>query len=91
MTTQLTRPDRFSIEANLNLGDRGRSEKRRRVDELYVAGLEAYAEGNLVRAIAYWESALEIDPTFQPAAKNIDVAERAIELREKMEELNRVD
>ena len=91
MTTQLSRPDRFSIEANLNLGDRGRSEKRRQVDELYVSGLEAYSEGKLVRAIGYWEAALELDPTFQPAAKNIEVAERALNLRERMEEMNQVE
>ncbi len=91
MTTQLSRPDRFSIEANLNLGDRGRSDKRRRVDELYISGLEAYSKGKLVRAIAYWEAALEIAPTFQPAAKNIEVAERSLELRERMEEMNQVE
>ena len=59
LTTQFDFLDRFSIEATLNLGDRGRVALAARVDELYLAGVEAYAEGALDEAIEYWLSALE--------------------------------
>jgi hypothetical protein len=41
--------------------------------------------------VAYWESALEIDPTFQPASRNIEVAERAMKLQQTMEDLEKVE
>ncbi len=91
MTTQVNTADRFSIEAKMNLGDRGRAELRQQIDEYYIEGLEAYAQGELNRAIDYWEAALDLDPTFQPAAENIVVARRALRLQQDMEALNKVE
>lgn len=91
LTTQTDELDRFSIEAKLKLGDEGRYEKRGIVDELYIAGLEAYASGDLEKAIAYWEAALEIDVSFTPAEEFITSATRSIELLERMQELNKVE
>jgi tetratricopeptide (TPR) repeat protein len=76
--------DKFSIEAKLNLGDRGRQAERKQVDELYLNGLEAYAQGNLERAIELWEQALAIDPGFQPARENIATARKALELQNRV-------
>ncbi len=91
MTTQLTAVDKFSIEATIPFGDRGRGLDSRKVDEYYIAGLESYAKGNLSKAIDYWKAALEIDPTFQPAAENLIVADTAVKLQESMEALNVVE
>ena len=78
--------DKFSIEAKLNLGDGGRFAQRNRVEELYIDGLESYAIGDITEAIRSWQMALEIDPTFIPARKNIDSALKALELQKAMEE-----
>jgi hypothetical protein len=78
--------DKFSIEAKLNLGDRGRLAQRDRLDELYLNGLEAYATGRLAEAIAFWEQALQIDPGFAPARENIETAQKALRLQQEMEQ-----
>jgi tetratricopeptide (TPR) repeat protein len=78
--------DKFSIEAKLNLGDKGRLSERARVDELYLNGLESYAHGQLAEAIAFWQQALEIDPGFAPARENIATAEKALKLQQEMEQ-----
>ncbi|MBA7631253.1 hypothetical protein ES703_38783 [subsurface metagenome] len=78
--------DKFSVEAKLNLGDRGRLAQRNLVEDLYLSGLEAYARGNWAEAIQYWERLLEIDPGFIPARQNIETALKALELQEAMEE-----
>ncbi|MDC7225574.1 MAG: UPF0164 family protein [Spirochaetales bacterium] len=83
--------DRFSIEARIKLGDEGRYERQHMVDELYIAGLGAYANGDLQKAIAYWEAALELDNSFTPAEEFIASAARSIDLLNRMEELNRVE
>jgi hypothetical protein len=82
--------DKFSVEAKLNLGDRGRLAARDRVDALYLDGLEAYAKGNLEEAIRNWEEALEIDPGFAPARDNIETAKRALQLQQRFDEQLRV-
>jgi tetratricopeptide (TPR) repeat protein len=76
--------DKFSIEAKLNLGDRGRQAESKQVDELYLNGLEAYARGELERAIELWQHALAIDPGFKPAQENIDTARKALELQNRV-------
>jgi hypothetical protein len=91
LTTQTNSIDRFSIEAKIKLGDEGRFAKAELVDELYIAGLESYAEGNLERAIAYWKAALETDKSFTPAEEFIASASRSIKLLERMQELNKIE
>ncbi len=91
MATQLTSLDKFTVQMKLNLGDKGRHGKEQKVDDYYIAGLKEYANGNYYRAMKFWEAALKIDPTFQPAAENIAVAEDAIDLQKKMEAINQVE
>lgn len=90
-TTQLGTVDRFSIGATLNLGDRGRADLRKQVDELYVIGLEDYANGNIRQAIEHWEKALELDSDFTPAREMLKTAGRALALQREMESLQEVE
>ncbi len=91
MTTQLTSPDKFTVQLKLNLGDKGRAGKAQKVDEYYIAGLKEYANGNYKRAMSFWEAALKTDPTFQPAAENLSVTKTAIYLQKEMEATNQVE
>ncbi len=78
--------DKFSVEAKLNLGDRGRLALRNRVDELYLNGMEEYARGELERAVSFWQQALELDPQFTPARQNLETALKALELQKEMQD-----
>jgi hypothetical protein len=78
--------DKFSLQARLDLGDRGRGAKQRELDDLYLMGLESYAEGDLLGAIDYWEQVLELDPSYEPARANIETAKKALEQQVEMEE-----
>ncbi|HDQ14473.1 MAG TPA: hypothetical protein ENN41_06640 [Sediminispirochaeta sp.] len=91
LTTQVTSIDRFSLEASMELGDRGRAELQQQVEEYYIEGLKAYASGSLQRAIEYWEATLELDPDFQPAEENMSVARRSLELQREMEAVTKVE
>lgn len=90
LLTTLAVPDRLSVEVKLNLGDLGRQEAEDRARELYLAGLDAYAKGNLEDAVIQWEKALEILPSFQPARDLRETALKAIELRRKMVESQKI-
>lgn len=79
LTTQIGF-DRFSLASSIDLGDGGRNLTADLVDEYYVKGLDFYAEGNLLGAIANWEKALSLDPRFTPAATNIIMAKQTLEL-----------
>ncbi|TFG61156.1 MAG: hypothetical protein E4H36_10905 [Spirochaetales bacterium] len=90
MATQVGALDRFSVEAKLKIGDRGRAALQAKIDELYTAGLEAYAGGNIKDAIAKWEELLKIDPEFQPAAQLLKTAQNALSLEQQMEQILQV-
>ena len=78
--------DKFSLQAKLNLGDKGRGDEQRALDALYFEGMELYAAGDLYEAIGKWEQVLEIDPTYAPARANIETAKKALELQAEMED-----
>ncbi len=78
--------DKFSVEAKLNLGDKGRLTFQNQIDELYLNGLEAYARGDLQEAIDYWQKALKLDPSFTPARENIETARKALQSQQEMQE-----
>ncbi|MFP3960057.1 MAG: UPF0164 family protein [Spirochaetaceae bacterium] len=87
LATQVDRIDRFSIQAAFDLGDRGRGEQRDRVEDFYLSSLEAYADGDLEQTVRLARRALEIDPTFTPAARTLDSAERMLTLQRQMESI----
>ena len=79
--------DRFSIVSSLNLGDKGRADIAKKVDEYYIAGLRAYAEGDLLEAVRYWEKALQLDPGFTPALLNLTTVKRTLQMINEMQSM----
>jgi tetratricopeptide (TPR) repeat protein len=91
MTTQLSNLDRFSVAMKINLGDNGREDRYKRAEELYLAGIDFYARGDIADAIAYCERALDINPDFTPAQETINMARRSRDLQARIEELQKIE
>ncbi len=91
LLTTLAIPDRLSVEVKMNLGDLGRQEAEDRARELYLAGLDSYAKGNLEDAVMYWDRALEVLPSLLPARELRDTAQKALDLREKMKTSQKIE
>ena len=87
LSTMSDTPDRFSIEAKINLGDEGRLALRNRMDEYYISGIEEFAAGNLEKAIGYFEKALQLDPDFGPAREYLDEVNRQLKNRDELRAL----
>ncbi len=86
LTTQFTPLNRLSIQAAFSLGDLGRAELAKKVDNLYLTGLEAYAAGDVAAAVAAWTEALKLDPGFDPARESLRAAKASLELLKRIEE-----
>ncbi|GAB4221940.1 MAG: UPF0164 family protein [Spirochaetales bacterium] len=91
MTTQFTNLDRFSIQLKINLGDEGRQAKARKVEELYLSAIEAFARGEFQKSLELCDEALSLDPTFTPARETIQSIERAIELQQEIEARQKIE
>jgi hypothetical protein len=90
LTTQLAPLNRISIQAVFSLGDLGRADLAKRVDSLYLSGLEAYTKGSVDEAISLWNEALALDPYFDPARESRDAAEASMQLKQTMSELMKI-
>jgi opacity protein-like surface antigen len=90
LTTQLTPLNRISIQAAFSLGDLGRADIAKKVDNLYLNGLDAYSRGEIDSAIALWDEALRLDPTFDPARESRDSAMASKGLKQTMIELQKI-
>ncbi|MDP3179266.1 MAG: UPF0164 family protein, partial [Spirochaetaceae bacterium] len=90
LTTQFTPLNRISIQASFGLGDLGRAELAKRVDTLYLSGLEAYSRGELDESISYWSEAIRLDPTFDPARESLRAAMASKSLKQTMGELQNI-
>jgi hypothetical protein len=91
LLTQLTPLNRVSIGVRFNLGDQGRQALSDRIDELYLAGLNAYSRGNNNEAQYYWEEALKLNPRFIPAIEGLNMIRRSLELEERINDMQRLD
>lgn len=91
LTTQTTPLNRLSIEARFDMGDSGRREKQRQVDDLYILGLEAYARGDIEQAVGLWQEALDMNPYFDPAREGIETARAALRLQQRVLEIQRLE
>jgi hypothetical protein len=85
LLTQLTPLNRISLGFRINLGDQGRKEKAGKVDVLYLAGLDAYAAGNINEARKNWEAALAINPRFDPAKEGLNLIKNSTMLDSRIE------
>jgi hypothetical protein len=90
LTTQLTPLNRISIQAALSLGDLGRADIAEKVDNLYLNGLDAYARGEIDTAISFWDQALKLNSTFDPARESRDAALASKGLKQTMVELQKI-
>ena len=91
LTTQFSSLNRLSIQVRFRLGDMGRAAKAAKVDELYVAGLEAYARGEVERAVSYWTEVLVLDFSFDPARDALRAARASLGLRKEVTDLQRLE
>jgi Uncharacterised protein family (UPF0164) len=91
LTTQVTSLDRFSLALKLNLGDFGRMTRVERSQLLYLQGLEEYANGDISKAIVYWQESLEVRPDFTPAKQMIETARKTLELNKMIEDNQTID
>jgi len=76
--------DRMSIAVEVNMDKVKQLLLRDEVQTLYLKGLSAYAEGNLVLAISYFENAISLDPSFTPAAEMLDTARASQKIKEEL-------
>ncbi len=90
LTTQVTPLNRISIQAAFSLGDLGRADIAKKVDTLYLSGLDDYARGDIDAAIALWDQALALDPAFDPARESRDAALASKGLKQTMTELQKI-
>ncbi len=91
LTTQGELFDRISLEAKIDLGDLGRLDRKNRVQDIYLKGLEEYARGNYRLAISLWEDALALDSDFTPAREMVETTRKILQLQEEMEEQQKVE
>jgi len=91
LLTQLQSLNRLSIALRFDLGDGGRRVLADKVDELYLLGLEAYSKGNLNDARLCWEEALKLNPKYEPAQEGLNMLENREDLRQRIEDLYRLD
>jgi hypothetical protein len=90
LTTQFTPLNRISVQAAFSLGDLGRGDIAKKVDTLYLSGLDEYARGEIDSAISMWEEALALDPAFDPARESRDAAQASKGLKQTMTELQKI-
>ena len=81
LATQFSSLDRFSVQARLNFGDEGRAATRKLVDEYYLEAWRASAVGKTDLAIEYSQRALDLDPSFSPAARLLQISRETRQLQ----------
>jgi len=91
LLTQLQPLNRISLAVRFDLGDSGRGALVKKVDELYLLGLEAYGKGNIDDARLCWEEALKLNPKYEPARESLTMLEDRENLKQKIEALNKLD
>ncbi len=91
LTTSLQPLNRVSLSARFNFGDDGRAVKAARVEELYLTGLDEYANGNTEEAARLWTAALKLDPGFDPARESLAAIDRSLQLVRRMDEIQKLE
>ncbi|MCI1208378.1 MAG: UPF0164 family protein [Treponema sp.] len=91
LTSSINPINHISLSAKFNLGDRGRQKKQKQVDTIYNQGLAYYAGGDMEKAIATWNKALQIDKRFDPAIEGIKAAEYSLKLYDRVLDIQNLD
>ncbi|GHU64451.1 hypothetical protein FACS189447_01260 [Spirochaetia bacterium] len=91
LLTQMQPLNRVSLGVRFNLGDGGRKERSLRVDELYLAGLDAYSRENYPLARDYWEEVLTLNPKFEPAREGINIIAHAENVQQRISDMQTLD
>ncbi|MBR5400575.1 MAG: UPF0164 family protein [Treponema sp.] len=86
LTSSFSPVNRISLSAKVLLGDRGRAERQKVIDELYSQALEYYANSEWEKAIETWEAILKLNKRYDPAIIGIESARAQIEMYEKVRE-----
>ncbi len=76
--------DRISIQASINLGDRGRKALQEKVDEEFLAGYKAYQAGAYSEAIEHFRKALELDPSFDIAQRYLVTVQNLLDASDNL-------
>lgn len=87
LTSSANPINHISLSAKMLLGDRGRADIQKQVDELYRQGLIYYAQSGMEKdksksseymdkAVEVWEEALALDKGFDPARTGIEVIQK---------------
>jgi len=75
LLTQFRSLNRVSVGVRVNLGDGGRSARAKKIDALYLDGLDSYAAGNDTAARSLWEELLDIEKDHKGARAGLDAIE----------------
>ncbi|MBP5603166.1 MAG: UPF0164 family protein [Treponema sp.] len=86
LTSSLSPVNRMSVSAKIILGDRGRAERQKKIDEYYLNGLDYYANSEWEKAIAEWEEVLKLNKRYDPAILGIESARTQMEMYERVRE-----
>lgn len=72
--------DRMSIAIKVDLDTVKQLIVRDDVQELYLDGLDLFAQGKLSQAIGYFENCISLDPTYTPAKEMLQTAQDSLAL-----------
>jgi len=84
LTSSLHPLNRISLSVKFLMGDKGRGERERKIEELYNQGVLYFSKGEYQMAIDTWEEVLEMDKRFDPAILGIKSATRMLEMFQKI-------
>jgi hypothetical protein len=90
LMTQMQPLNRVSVGVRFNLGDQGRRQLSDQVDNLYLAGLEAYSQGNYPEAQYCFEEALRLNPRFDPAREGLEIIQKVQDIEKRIDDLQRL-
>lgn len=85
-TTSFSPFNRLSLSTKILLGDKGRSEIDKQIDDYYQLGLIYYAQADYESAIEIWNEALKLNKRFDPAILGIQSAQYQIDMFRKIKE-----
>lgn len=96
LTSSANPVNHISLSAKMQLGDRGRKATMAQVDQLYLEGLQFYAEGYYNEAIMRWEEAIKkaasqpLCMKFEPAIQARNAALNFNKQKSKLEDMYKV-